>query len=388
MNDRELDRLAGLIADALLRMRRSQSGAAGPISVRASVTPSGPFATGGTAHAPRAAGQWLPNPVRPEPRTVGGEPPIWSGAAQKLEDVAPASPATGNAGPAANRASRRQPIGEHTNATRAAAAGRGVTPRGAPPGRTVHRSSGRADRRVAIDVGIGVSNRHVHLSPAHVRALFGTTELVAAKPLTQPGQFAAREAVAAIGPRGRIESIRVVGPARGETQLEISLADARALGVAPPVAASGSLEGSSGGVTLQGPAGTVALERGVIVAARHLHLAPADGARWGLRNGDLLDVRCGTGPRATTFHNVLVRMAPTHVTELHLDADEAYAAGVRTGDRASILLVHGSEQVRRPLITERDVLALARAGTALPAGALLTPSARDRARALGLAVAP
>ena len=363
MTDGELDRLAALIADALLKKRRPAS----PPAAR--------------------PGPWLPSPVRPEPPQGGGAPPVWSGAAQRLDDVAPAA---GRDGPAPEKTGgiRRQSIAELTNAKRAAAAGRGVTPAGAPTGRVVHRSSGRTDRTVAIDVPIGVSNRHVHLSPAHVQALFGTTQLVEAKPLTQPGQFAARETVGVTGPKGRIEAIRVVGPSRGETQLELSLADARTLGVAPGVAASGSLAGSSGGVTLHGPSGTVSLDRGVIVAARHLHLAPADAARWGLRDGDHLDVRCGAGPRRTTFHDVLVRSTPAYATELHLDTDEAYAAGVRTGDRATILLVHGAERAHRQLVTERDVIALARAGGVLPAGALLTPSARDRARALGLAVGP
>ena len=361
MNERELDRLAALIAEALLRERRAAP-------ARARTEP------------------WLAIPVRPEPAVGGGTPPVWSGAAQQLEDVAPSAPGRRDQGdrPAVPGSIRRQPIGELVNARRAAAAGRGTAPETAATGRMVHRSSGRADRRISIEVAIGVSNRHIHLSPEHVRALFGTSELVAAKPLTQPGQFAAREAVAVTGPKGRLESVRVVGPSRGQTQLEVSLSDARILGVSPTVAASGSLGGSSGGVTLHGPAGTVVLGRGVIVAARHLHLSPADAARWGMRDGDRLDVRCGSGPRATTFHDVLVRSSPSYATELHLDTDEAFAAGVRTGDRASIVLLHGAAPSRRPLVTERDVIDLARAGASLPAGALLTPSARDRARALGL----
>ena len=363
MNDRELDRLAALIAEALIRARRSAA-----------------------APAPRP-GAWLQSPVRPEPPRGGGDPPVWTGAAQRLEDIAPGSRSDSAAG-APRGGIRRQSTADLTNLTRAAAAGRGVTPAGAPTGRAVHRASGRSDRKVAIEVPIGVSNRHVHLSPAHVQALFGTTQLVEAKPLTQPGQFAARETVAVAGPKGRIESIRVVGPSRGETQLELSLADARTLGVTPTVAASGSLAGSSGGVTLHGPAGTVTLDRGVIVAARHLHLSPADAVKWGMRDGDRLDVRCGAGPRTTTFHDVLVRSTPAYATELHLDTDEAFAAGVRTGDRASILLLHGTGRARRTLVTERDVNALARSGGTLPEGALLTPSARDRARALGLAFGP
>jgi putative phosphotransacetylase len=233
-------------------------------------------------------------------------------------------------------------------------------------------------------VSLGVSNRHIHLSADHLRVLFGDRPLTSARALTQPGQFAASEALAVVGPKGRIDAVRVVGPARGETQVELAMSDAVTLGVKPPVAASGALQSSVGGVTLVGPNGRVELSRGVIIAARHLHLAPGDAARWGLRDGDRLDVRCGTGARAVTLHDVLVRSGDGHATELHVDADEARAAGVHTGDPALIIGWRSATPRRRALITERDVLRMARAGERLPDGALLTPSARDRARALGL----
>jgi hypothetical protein len=122
----------------------------------------------------------------------------------------------------------------------------------------------------------------------------------------------------------------------------------------------------------------------VIIAARHLHLAPADSRRWGLRDGDRLDVQCGTGARAVTFHDVLVRSGEGHATELHVDADEARAAGVKSGDAARVIAWRSAAQRKRPLITERDVVNLARTGGRVPAGAILTPSARDRAIALGI----
>ena len=156
------------------------------------------------------------------------------------------------------------------------------------------------------------------------------------------------------------------------------------LGVEAPVAASGDLGNSAGGVTRVGPAGRIKLRRGVIVAARHLHLATPDGRRWGLRDGDLLVVRCGNGSRAVTFHDVLVRSGDGHATELHLDADEARAAGVKTGDTAVITAWQSAGTQRRPLVTERDVLQLARRGERVPPNAILTPSARDRALALGI----
>jgi putative phosphotransacetylase len=350
MTDAELDRLADLIAQALL---------------------------GHTPSGPRDRSAWLPTPVRPEPPARGSEPPVWSAAAQPLGDVAPVRD-PGEAPP------HRGSIADATNATRAAAAGRGapVASSGAK-GRVAHQARPRSANAPSIDVRIGVSNRHVHLSEAHAHALFGTA-LTSLRPLTQPGQFAANQTVAVEGPKGRIETIRVVGPARGETQLELAASDAHLLGVTPPLAASGSLGGSGGGVTLVGPAGRVKLDRGVIIAARHLHLAPNDASRWGLRDGDRLAVRCGSGARATTFHDVLVRSGSGHATELHLDVDEARGAGVTTGDSATIIAWRGAASQKRRLLTERDVLDLARNGTPIPAGAILTPSARDRARALKL----
>lgn len=352
MTDDELDRLADLIARVLLERP--------------------PGAPPAGSRAP-----WLPTPVRPAPSERGGEPPVWSGAAQELTDVAPSRDGEQ---PPRYRAS----TGEMTRATRAAAAGK-TPPReraAREPDRRLTRA--RSATAPAIEVRIGVSNRHLHLSGADQKALFGDAPLTTARALAQPGQFAANETVRVRGPKGQIETVRIVGPARGDTQLEIALSDALVLGVDPPVAASGSLDASAGGLVLIGPAGQVELRRGVIIAARHLHLGPSDSRRWGLRDGDRLDVRCGAGARETTFHDVLVRSGEAHATELHLDADEARAAGVRSGDPASVIAWRATTPRRRPLLTERDVVHLARTGARVPADAILTPSARDRAVALGL----
>jgi putative phosphotransacetylase len=351
VTDAELDRLADLIARALIDAQSRSSSKPGSNS-------------------------WLPNPVRPEPPARGSEPPVWSGAAQELGDVAPSDrdfvPKF------------RATAGELARATRAAAAGKG-TPieRGKrEPERRIPRA--RASNAPAIDVKIGVSNRHVHLSAADQQALFGGAPLTVARELTQPGQFAATQTVAAQGPKGKLESIRIVGPARGDTQLEIAVSDASVLGVEPPVAASGKLDNSIGGVTLIGPAGRVELRRGVITAARHLHLSPADSRRWGLRDGDVLTVKCGSGARVITFHDVLVRSGEGHATVMNLDSYDARAAAVKTGDSANVIAWRTPGTTKRPLITERDVLRLAKSGERLPDDALLTPSARDRASALGL----
>ena len=353
MNDAELDRLADLIARALLERKR-------PASEKAS------------------SQTWLPTPVRPEPAARSAEPPVWSGAGQDLGDVAPSRAP-------ADPPRYRQSSAEMTRATRAAAAGKGP-----PPAAREQRTSEprltrqRAANAPAIDIRIGVSNRHVHLSAADAQTLFGAAPLTVARELTQPTQFAANESVLVQGPKGKLDAVRIVGPTRGETQLEIAVSDAATLGVNPPVAASGALDKSIGGVTLIGPAGRVELKRGVIIAARHLHLGPPDARRWGLRDGDMLVVRCGSGPRAVTFHDVLVRSGDGHATELHLDGDEARAAGVKTGDLATITSWRTPGAGKRQLITERDVMKLARNGERVPANALLTPSARDRAAALGI----
>ena len=353
MTNDEIERLAHLVADTLIA---SSGHTSSPLSSR---------------------GQWLPHPVRPEPPVRGGEPPVWSGAAQRLGDIAPG--ASGATAPA-----HRATTGDLTRLTRAAAAGKGVGVRVAPTGRAAYAGRATGRRGLALAVTVGISNRHVHLSAAHFTQLFGASAPTSNRPLTQPGQFAANESVRVEGPKGSIDEIRIVGPARAATQLELAITDALALGLAVTVAASGDLKDSLGGVTLVGPRGKITLDRGVIVAGRHLHLAPADATAWGLKDGDRIDIRTGLGVRLTTFHNVLVRSGPTNATDFHLDADEAHAAGVQTGDPATIIAVHARTATRRALVTERDVVRLARAGQPIPAGSLLTPSARDRARALGL----
>ena len=354
MTDEELERLAALIAAEVDRLRGGSPGA----------SPSG--------HDP-----WLPVPVRPEPPARSADPPPWSGAGQRLGDVAPIR--------APEPSSHRADFAESAAVVRAAAAGQAVA-RAPTAGRTNRAGGGppRRSTRGPMEVPVGVSNHHVHLSTADATTLFGSPDLASHRPLTQPGQFAAVQRVTVVGPRGRIEGIRAVGPARGETQLELSLGDAAVLGVTPVIANSGRLGNSAGGVTLEGPGGHVALQRGVIVPARHLHLAPADGQRWRLRDGDQVTLRCGEGARAATWHGVLVRCGPTHATELHLDVDEARAAGVVSGAIARIVGHTPAAGRPRTLVTERDVLALATRGERIPDGALLTPSARDRARALGL----
>lgn len=180
-------------------------------------------------------------------------------------------------------------------------------------------------------IPIGVSARHIHLSPEHIELLFGKGyELNVLKPLSQPGQFAAEETVAVVGPKGRFDKVRILGPARGITQLEISRTDTFALGIDAPVRLSGQIEGTPG-VTIVGPKGEVTVDKGVIVAARHIHLHPDDAARMNVADGQVVSVRT-EGERAVTFANVVCRVSDSFRLDMHIDTDEANAAGIKNGD--------------------------------------------------------
>lgn len=185
-------------------------------------------------------------------------------------------------------------------------------------------------------VPVGVSARHIHLTEEHIAILFGPGhELHVLKPLSQPGQFAAEETVAVIGPKGRFDKVRILGPARKASQLEISRTDSFQLGVRPPVRESGSIDNTPG-ITVMGPAGEVVLERGVIVAARHIHFHTKEAAEWGIEDKQLLRVRV-QGERPLVFEDVIARVSDQFALDMHIDTDEANASGVATGDIAVIL---------------------------------------------------
>jgi len=185
-------------------------------------------------------------------------------------------------------------------------------------------------------VPIGVSARHIHLSQEHVEILFGTGyALTEMKPLSQPGQYAANETVAVVGPKGTFAKVRILGPTRKATQLEVSRTDAFALGVNPPVRESGDTKGSAG-IKLQGPAGEVTIEEGVIVAARHIHFHTSDAERFGISDKQSLRVRFA-GERGVVFENVVARVSEQFALDMHIDTDEANAAGVKNGDMAEII---------------------------------------------------
>jgi acetate kinase len=186
-----------------------------------------------------------------------------------------------------------------------------------------------------IPIPIGVSAHHVHLSQADVEALFGENhQLTPLSPLAQPGQFACKEQVRLIGPRGSLDRVRVLGPARPQTQVEISRTEGYRLGINAPVRMSGDLDGTPG-LFLEGSAGQVELKNGVIYAQRHMHMTPTDARRLGLQDGDVVRVRA-EGEREMIFGDVAVRVSPKFKLEFHLDTDEANAADLNTGDIAHL----------------------------------------------------
>jgi acetate kinase len=182
---------------------------------------------------------------------------------------------------------------------------------------------------------VEVSAHHVHLTQEHVEMLYGPGhQLTRHTDLSQPGQFAAEEQVTLVGPKGRIERVRVLGPTRKATQVEIAMTEQFKLGVHPPVRESGDIADTPG-CTLEGPAGSVVLERGVICALRHIHMTPADALRYGVRDKSFVRVRIA-GDRELIFGDVLVRVDPNFSLAMHLDTDEGNAAAVETGARGFI----------------------------------------------------
>ena len=183
-------------------------------------------------------------------------------------------------------------------------------------------------------VEIEASGRHVHVTKEQAMALFGHP-LTPRRPLSQPGQYLSNERVTVVGPKGEFENVAVLGPERKEGQVEISLTDARHLGIDAPIRQSGDVAGTPGAV-LVGPNGRTELKQGVIAAQRHIHLTPADGERFGVRDKQVVKLRTFTS-RPVVFDDVVVRIRPDFAAAVHLDYDEANACGFRKGDLGRIL---------------------------------------------------
>ncbi len=186
--------------------------------------------------------------------------------------------------------------------------------------------------RVFLEVE--ASGRHVHLTEAAALALFGHG-LTALRPLSQPGQFVCKERVSLRGPKGELHKVAVLGPCRRENQVELSLTDCVTLGISAPVRLSGRVEGSPG-ITLLNGERELSLERGVIVAQRHIHMHPEDAARRGIADGDRVRLQV-FGSRPAIFEQVPVRVHPNFATCAHLDYDEANACGLKKGGLGRIL---------------------------------------------------
>lgn len=180
-------------------------------------------------------------------------------------------------------------------------------------------------------VPIAVSNRHAHLSEADVEKLFGKGYILKpVRQLSQPGQYICDEKITVVGPKGTIKRIRVLGPPRKETQIEISKTDSYSLGIKPAIRMSGNIEGTPGG-KLIGPNGTVELAKGIIISERHLHMSDEEASLFRVKNGEKVRV-IKTGERGIIFDQVIVRAGDGHSLEVHIDTDEANAANISCGE--------------------------------------------------------
>ena len=185
-------------------------------------------------------------------------------------------------------------------------------------------------------VPVGVSARHIHLTQEHVEALFGEGYQLTKKKGLMGGQFASNETVPIVGLKLRaIENVRILGPVRSKSQVEISATDALRLGVKAPIRESGNIAGSAA-IAVVGPKGAIYLNEGCIVAKRHIHMAPQDAMAAGVHDGDIVSVKADN-ERGTTFNNVQIRVDDSFTLEMHIDTDEANAAKIATGDTVRII---------------------------------------------------
>ena len=187
-----------------------------------------------------------------------------------------------------------------------------------------------------VSIPIGISNRHAHLSREDMDILFGKdSELTRLRDLRQPGQFAAEEVISIKGPKGQLNRVRILGPLREKTQVEISLSDSYLLGVTPPVRESGKHQNTPG-LEIIGPKGSTVKDRGTIVALRHIHLDSRSAASLGIKDGDYVSVELG-GERGAIFKNVLLRVSDSYVPEMHIDLDEANAVKAINGQKVTVV---------------------------------------------------
>lgn len=252
-------------------------------------------------------------------------------------------------------------------------------------------------------IPIAVSARHVHLAQEHVEVLFGKGyQLTQKSELSQPKQFAANETVGIAGPRGSIERVRVLGPARSLTQAEVSWTDAMKLGIKPPLRESGNIAGS-GAFTLIGPKGSLYLEEGLIVAQSHIHMEPHDATRLGVQDGEYVTVEVD-GIRPIAYRNVKIRVSERYRLEMHIDTDEANAGLITQGTIGHVIQsgkeyprtqaehkipepsVNKHHDFKKKLLSNDDVREIEAAEIVIEKGTIVTALARDTARELGKSI--
>ena len=189
------------------------------------------------------------------------------------------------------------------------------------------------DNKVLVET----SARHVHLSQQDLETLFGEGyQLTNKKDLSQPGQFACTERVDVVGAKKTLAGVSILGPVRGKSQVELSLTDARSIGVDAPIRESGDIAGS-GACRLVGPKGEVALEEGVIAAKRHIHMTPADAEAFGVKDKDVVSVRVESAGRSLVFGDTVVRVSPKVALAMHIDTDESNAGAVAPGTMGEVI---------------------------------------------------
>ncbi|WP_291758231.1 phosphate propanoyltransferase [Lysinibacillus sp. UBA5990] len=251
-------------------------------------------------------------------------------------------------------------------------------------------------------IPIGVSARHVHLAQAEVEQLFGENYQLTPKfELSQPGQFAAEETVVIAGPKGSIERVRILGPARSLSQVEVSWTDAMKLGIKPPLRISGDIQGSSP-VTLIGPKGSAVLNEGLIIAQAHIHMSPEDSAKFNVVDGQSVQIKV-EGIRPIILSNVVIRVSERYRLEMHIDTDEANAGLIQQGTVAEIVQHQVNEQpipvkeqspvvakVEKPaiyhydkkLLSQLEVLEIEAQEIVVPKKTIVTALAYDKLREL------
>ena len=201
---------------------------------------------------------------------------------------------------------------------------------------TLNQMEEKSQKSGGYQVPVGVSARHIHLTQEHVEALFGEGYKLTKKKDLMGGQYACNETVTVVGLKLRaIENVRVLGPVRKASQLEVSATDAMKLGIAAPIRESGNVAGSAP-IAVVGPKGAIYLKEGCIIAMRHIHMSPADAQAVGVHDGDIVSVKADN-ERGTVFNQVKIRVHDSFTLEMHIDTDEANASKIKTGDKVTII---------------------------------------------------